>query len=50
MINADASLKSVMYEKKNMFGILVHVFVKIFRKYYGLFRFVMKLWSHRIKK
>ena len=29
MINADVSIKNIRYMKKIMFGILVHVFVKI---------------------
>ena len=29
MVNVDASLKSVMYVKKIMFGILLHVIVKM---------------------
>ena len=29
MINVDVSVKNVMYAKKVMFGILVHVVVKI---------------------
>ena len=28
-INVDASIKNIMYMKQNMFGILVHVFVKM---------------------
>ena len=28
-INADVSVKIVMYVKKNMFGILLHVIVKM---------------------
>ena len=28
-INVDVSVKKFIYMKKNMFGILVHVFVKI---------------------
>ena len=28
-INVDLSVKTFIYEKKNMFGILVHVFVKM---------------------
>ena len=28
-INADASVKNIIYAKNNMFGILVHVIVKI---------------------
>ena len=34
-INVDVSVKNIIYVKKNMFGIQVHVFVKIFSKYYG---------------
>ena len=36
-INVDVSIKHIIYVKKNMFGILVHVFVKIeiCSKYYG---------------
>ena len=33
--NVDVSVKNIIYVKKNMFGIQVHVFVKIFSKYYG---------------
>ena len=29
MINVDVSIKNIRYMKKIMFGILVHVFVKI---------------------
>ena len=29
MINVDVSVKNIIYVKKNMFGILVHVFVKM---------------------
>ena len=29
MINADMSVKNILYMTKNMFGILVHVFVKM---------------------
>ena len=29
LINGDVSVKKFMYVKKNMFGILVHVFVKM---------------------
>ena len=29
LINGDASVKKFMYVKKNMFGILIHVFVKM---------------------
>ena len=29
MINVDVSVKNIRYMKKIMFGILVHVFVKI---------------------
>ena len=28
-INVDVSVKNVMYVKKNIFGILLHVFVKM---------------------
>ena len=28
-INDDVSVKSIMYVKKNMFGTLVHVFVRM---------------------
>ena len=37
MINADVSVKEIMYVEKNMFRILLHVIVerKIFSKYYG---------------
>ena len=36
-INVDVSEKNIIYVKKIIFGILVHVFVKmeIFSKYYG---------------
>ena len=37
MINVNVSVKNIMYVKKVMFGILLHVIVKmkIFSKYYG---------------
>ena len=28
-INVDVSVKNIIYVKKNMFGILVHVFMKM---------------------
>ena len=28
-INVDVSVKNIIYVKKNMFGILVHVFIKM---------------------
>ena len=28
MINVDVNVKDIIYVKRNMFGILVHVFVK----------------------
>ena len=34
MINVDESLKNVMYMKKIMVRILLHVVAKIFNKYY----------------
>ena len=34
-INADVIVKNVMHVKKIIFGILLHVVVKIFSKYYG---------------
>ena len=34
MINVDVSVKNVMYVKKVMFGMLLHVIEKIFSKYY----------------
>ena len=38
IINVDVSVKNVMYVKKIMFGILLHVFVKMENsKYYGWF-------------
>ena len=33
-INVDMSVKKFMYVKKIMFGILLHVIVKIFSKHY----------------
>ena len=33
-INVDMSVEKFMYVKKIMFGILLHVIVKIFSKYY----------------
>ena len=33
-INVDMSVNKFMYVKKIMFGILLHVIVKIFSKYY----------------
>ena len=37
MINVDVNVENVMYVKKIIFGILLHVVVKmkIFSKYYG---------------
>ena len=37
VINVDVSVKNVMYVKKIMFGILLHVILKwkIFSQYYG---------------
>ena len=37
MINVDMNVKNVMYVKKTLFGILLHVIVKMekFSKYYG---------------
>ena len=35
MINVDVSVKSVMYVKKTIFGILPHAILKIFSKYDG---------------
>ena len=38
IINVDVSVKNVMYVKKIMFGILLHVFVNMENsKYYGWF-------------
>ena len=37
IINADVSVKSTIYVKKIIFGILLQVVVKIFNKYYGWF-------------
>ena len=34
-INVNVSVKKVMYVKKTIFGILLHVVVKIFSKSYG---------------
>ena len=34
MINVDVSVKNVMYVKKIMFEMLLHVIEKIFSKYY----------------
>ena len=33
--NVNVSVKNIIYVKKIMFGILLHVIVKIFSKYYG---------------
>ena len=43
-INIDVGVKNVMYVKKIMFGILVHVLWMIQQL------FVMKLYSHTMKK
>ena len=37
MINVDVTVKKHNICEKKIFGILVHVFVKIFTKYYGRF-------------
>ena len=36
-VNVDVSVENVMYAKNNIFGILLHLVVKIFSKYCGCF-------------
>ena len=53
-INVDVSVKNIIYVKKNMFGILVHVFIKM-EKIQQILQMIqllcaMKLNSHTMKK
>ena len=52
--NVDVSVKNIIYVKKNMFGILVHVFIKM-EKIQQILQMIqllcaMKLNSHTMKK
>ena len=54
MIDVDESVKNVMYVKRIIFEILLHVLVKLKNIYQVLWMIqqlrVMKLWSHTKKK
>ena len=53
-INVDVSVKNIIYVKKNMFGILVHVFMKMenIQQILQMIQLLrpMKLNSHTMKK
>ena len=54
MITVDVSVKNVMYMKKIMFGIMLHVVVKMGNIWQVLWMIqrlrLMKLWSHTTRK
>ena len=51
MINGEVNVKKAMYMKKTIFGILIHVVVKVENVLWMIQRIhVMRLWNHTMKK